>query len=134
MCPFDSQAGCQMPDSGFGSIVGRLWLRHVDNGAGHGADHDHGAFDLALHEMPGYFAGEKVCAVNIDTPELLHAIWWVCDGIEIFGEAGRCDKVVDFAVVFDNVGDDVFDRHVVGHVAVVSRDFRNAACVNYRRA
>ena len=83
--------------------------------------------------MPGYFAGEKVSAVNIDTPELLHAIWWVCDGIEVFGKAGRCDKVVNLAVVFDNVSNDLFNRHVVGHITVVGRDFRNAACVSYGR-
>ncbi len=129
MRPFNSQTGRQMPNGSFGRVVGCLGLRHIDNGARHGADHDHGAFDLALHEMSSYFAGEKVGAVDIDTPELLHAVWRVFDGIEVFGEAGRCDKVVYLAVVFDNVGNNLLDRHVVGHVTVVGRDFRNAACV-----
>ena len=80
--------------------------------------------------MPGYFAGEEVSAVNIDAPELLHAIWWVCDGIKILGEAGRCDKVVNLAVVFDDIGNNLLDRDMVGHVTVVGRDFGNAACVN----
>lgn len=80
--------------------------------------------------MPGYFAGEEVSAVNIDTPEFLHAIWWVCDGIEVLGEAGGCNKVVNFAVVFDNIGNDLLDRDVVGHVTVVGRDLGDAACVN----
>lgn len=119
-----------MPDGGFGGVVRRLRLRHVDNGAGHGADHDHRAFDLALHEMPRHFAGEKVRAVDIDAPELLHAVWWVCDGVEVFGEAGRCDEVVDFAVVSDYIGHNVLDRHVVRHVTVVRGDFRNAALVS----
>ena len=129
MCPFNSQTGRQMPNSSFGRVVGCLGLRHIDNGARHGADHDHGAFDLALHEMSSYFAGEKVGAVNVDTPELLHAVWRVCDGIEIFREAGRCNKVIYLAVVFDNIGNDLLDGHVVGHVTVVSRDFRYAAFV-----
>lgn len=84
--------------------------------------------------MSGYFAGEEVSAVNIDTPKFLHAVWWVCYGIEVLGEAGRCDKVVDFAVIFDNIGHDVLDRHVVGHVTVVGRDFRDPACVNSQKA
>lgn len=84
--------------------------------------------------MPGYFAGEKVCAINIDTPKFLHAVRWVCYGIEVLGEAGRCNEVVDFAVIFDNVGHDVLDRHVVGDVAVVGSDFRDPACVNTQKA
>lgn len=80
--------------------------------------------------MPGYFACEKVSAVNVDTPELLHAVWWVCDGIKVFGEAGRCHQVVNLAVILDNVGNDLLDRHVVGHVTVVGCDFRDATSVN----
>ena len=131
MCPFNGQTRRQMPDSRFGRVVGRLWLRHVDNGARHGTDHDHGAFGLALHEMSSHLAGEVVSAVNIDTPKLLHAVGWVCYGVEVLGEAGRCDKVINLAVVSDNVGHDLLDRHVVGHVTVVGGDFGNAARVNY---
>ena len=131
--PFNSQTGRQMSDGGLGRVVGRLRLRHVDNGAGHGADHDHGALGLALHEMPSDLAGEEVRAIDVDTPQLLHAVWRVCDGIEVFGEAGRCNKVVNLAVTLDNVGNDLLDRHVVGHVTVVSRDFGDAACVSCRR-
>ena len=134
MCPFNGQTGCQMPDSGFGRVVGRLWLRHVDDGARHGADHDHGAFGLALDEVPSHFAGEKVSAVDIDAPELPHAVRWVLDGVEVFGEAGRCDQVVNLTVILDNVGDDLIDRVVVGHVTEVGRDFGNPACVNCWRS
>ena len=130
MCPFDGQTGCEMPDGSLGRVVGRLRLRHIDNGAGHGADHDHGALGLALHEMSGHFAGEKVGTVNIDAPELLHAVWRVCYGIEVLGEAGRCNKMIDFAMCLDNVGHDLFDGHVVGHVTVVGGDFRDPVYVN----
>ena len=80
--------------------------------------------------MPGYFAGEKVSAVNVDAPKLLHAVWWVCYGIEVLREAGRCNKMIDFAMGFDNVGHDLLDGHVVGHVTVVGGDFRDPVCVN----
>ena len=112
-----------MPNGSFGRVIGRLRLRHIDNGAGHGADHDHGAFGLALHQMPRYFAGEKVCAVDIDTPKLLHAVWWVRNGIEILGKAGRGNQVIYLAVVFDNVSHDILDGYVVRHVAVMGGDF-----------
>ena len=130
MCPFDGQTGCEMPNGSFGRVVGRLRLRHVDNGAGHGADHDHGAFGLALHEMSGYFAGEKVSTVNIDAPQLLHAVWWVCYRIKVLGEAGRCNEMINLAMGLDNVGHDLLDRHVVGHVTVVGGDFRDPVYVN----
>ena len=81
--------------------------------------------------MPSYFAGEEVSAVNVDTPELLQAVWWVCDRIKIFCKSGRGNKVVNFAVVSDNVGNDVLDGDVVGHIAVMGSDFRNATCVGY---
>lgn len=69
--------------------------------------------------MPCDFAGEEVCPIHINAPELPQTIWWVCDCVEVFGEAGGGDQVVYFAVDLDNFRNRGFDRLVVRDVAVV---------------
>ena len=50
----------------------------------------------------------------------------VGDGIEIFGESGGCDKVVDFAVLGDNIRKSIVDGVRVGNISVVGGDVRHS--------
>lgn len=147
MRPLDSQRGGQVADTSLGGIVGtvellafqfllwvfcflkgnlRLGLRDVDNGARHAANHDHAAVALALHEVAGDRGGKQVCAVDVDGPQLAHAVDGVVDGLEVLGEAGRGDEVVDLAVGGEDLGDATVDRVGVGDVGVVGRHLRDA--------
>lgn len=77
-----------MPDTGLGGVVRSLGLGNVDDGAGHGADHNHAAGGLTLHEVTGDGGGEEVGAVDVDSPQLAHAVDRVVDGLEVLGETG----------------------------------------------
>jgi hypothetical protein len=96
-----------------------LWLRHIDDGAGHAADEDHAPWGLAFHQVLRDGDGEQVCAVDVDAPELADAVNRVIDGLEILGEAGGGDEVVDPAVLYDDFGDGGFDGFLGGDVGVV---------------
>ena len=104
----------------------RLRLRHVDNGSGHAANHDHAARLLAAHEVTGNGGSEKIGSVDVDGPELAHAVDRVVDGLEVLGEARRGDEVVDLAVGLDDLGNAGLDGFGVGDIAVVSGDFGDA--------
>lgn len=99
----------------------RLRLRHVDDAATHAADEHHAPRGLALHEVLGDGDGEQVSAVDVDGPELAHAVDRVVDGIVVLGEAGTGDEVVDLAVLLDDLVDASLDRVGVGHVGVMGR-------------
>lgn len=73
--------------------------------------------------MPSDLASKEVGPVNVHAPELPQPIWWVCDSVEVLGETGRCDQVVDLPVVLDNFGDRGFDRLVVRDIAEMRGDF-----------
>jgi len=95
-----------------GSLCGVVWclrLRHVDDGARHATDHYYAAGALALHEVLGDADREQVGAVHVNTPELLDAVVGVVDGVEVLGEASRCDEVVDLAVLADDIGNRSID-------------------------
>ena len=98
MGPLDRQTRRQMPNRRFRGIIRRLWLGHVDDGPGHGPDHDDAARGFALHEVARHAHGEEIGAVDVDAPEFFHPVVGVGDGVVVFGEAGRGDEVVDFAV------------------------------------
>ena len=53
---------------------------------------------------------EEVCAIDVHSPELLQSVVRVRDGIEVFGEAGRCHEVIDFAVLLEDLSNRVLDR------------------------
>jgi hypothetical protein len=99
-----------------------LRLGNIDNGTGHAANHDHAAWGLARHEMTGDGCGKQIGAVNIDSPQLAHAINGVVDSLKVFGEASRGDEMVDFAMLFDNFGDAALNRFGVRNVGKVSGD------------
>ena len=134
MCPLHSKTRSQMSHGCLCSIVRCLRLRHIDNGARHRANHNHAALCLALHQMPSNLATKEVCPVNIHAPELPEPVWWVCDSIKILGETGRCDQVVDLAVVLDNFGDRRFDRLIVRHIAEMRGDFGNTIVALARKS
>ena len=123
MSPLDRQTGRHLPNGSFGRIVRRLGLGHIDDGARHGADHDNAAGRFALHEVAGHADSEEVGAVDVDAPELLHAVVGVGDGVEVLGEAGRGDEVVDAAVGGEDFGDGCCDGVGVRDVPVVGGDF-----------
>lgn len=100
----------------------RLGLRNVDNGAGHGADHDHGTRSLALHQVTGNAGREKVGTVDVDGPQLAHAVNGVVNGLKVLGETSGGDEGVDLAVRLHDLGNTGVDGLGVGNVSVVSGD------------
>lgn len=105
----------------FGCVVRSLWLWNVDDGAGHAAYEDHAAAcSLSCHQVFRNAGCKKVGSVDIDTPKLLHAFVRITDSVEVLGESGRGDEVVDLAVSADDVGEGRFNSCWVGNVTVVS--------------
>lgn len=111
-----------MPNRSFGGIVRRLGLRYVDNGAGHGADKDNASASLTRHQVLCSLYGEQVGAIDVDSPQLLHTIKGVRNGIEVLGEAGRCHEVVDLAVLLHNVRKRFRDGFWVRDIGVMGCD------------
>lgn len=116
MRPLDRERRGHVSDSSLSGVVGSLRLWDVDNGTAHGADHDNAAGCFALHQVLGNTNSEEPGAVDIDTPKLLHTVMWVVDSWEVLGEAGGSDKVVDLAVLCDDLvqrcGHGLWLRHV----------------------
>ena len=79
--------------------------------------------------MPSHLAGKEVSPVNVHAPELPQPIWWVCDSIEVLGKTSRCDQVIDFAVVLDNLGNCGFDRLIVRDIAEMGSDLGDAIII-----
>jgi hypothetical protein len=52
----------------------------------------------------------QVGAVDIDSPKLLYAVMRVRDGVVVLGEASRCNKVIDLAVLLQNLSKGLIDR------------------------
>lgn len=100
----------------------RLRLGNVDDGSRHAANQNHATGRLALHEMAGDGGSKQVCTVNIDGPQLAHAVNGIVDGLKVLGEAGGSDEVVNLAMLLDDFGDAGLDRLGVGDVGVVGGD------------
>lgn len=108
----------------------RLGLGHVDDGARHAADHDDATRALALHEVASDGGGEEVGAVDVDSPELAHAINGVVDGLKVLGEASRGDEVVDLSVGSEDLGDAGLDGLGVRDVGVVGGDLGDSGTLD----
>lgn len=119
MRPFNRQTGCKMPNSCFGRVVWCLRLGHIDNGAGHGANHDHATLCFSVHQMTGNAGCEQIGAVNIDAPQFLHPVVGIGDCVEVLGKTGRSDKVVDFAMVLDNLLNSSIYGIGIGYIGIV---------------
>jgi hypothetical protein len=85
-------------------VVRSLGLGNINDGAGHGADHDYATGRLALDQVLGDIDSEEVCAIHIDAPQLLHTIEGVVYGLEVLCEARRGDQVIDLAVLGQDFG------------------------------
>lgn len=127
MRPLNRQARSQVPYSSLGSVVRGLRLRHVHDCAGHGSDHDDASWRLALHQMPRDTSREQVRPVDIDTPEFLDSVIWIFYGVEVLGEAGRGNQVVDLTMLLHNLGNSGVDRVRVRNIGVMRCDLRDAA-------
>lgn len=100
MCPLNRQTGSKVSDRRLGCVVRCLGLRHIDDSTGHTSNHDDAAVcDIASHQVTGDTCREEVCAIDIDAPQLLYPLVWVCLCGEVLGEAGRGDQVVNLAVL-----------------------------------
>lgn len=119
MSPLHRQATRQMPHGRFRRIVRRLRLRDVDNRSGHGADEDHAALLLPRHQVLGYRTGPVVRPVEVHRHELLQPVRGVCDCVEVLGEAGRRDEMVNLAMLADYFGQGVVHGISIGDIAVV---------------
>ncbi len=122
--PLNGQAGGELAYSGLGRVVRRLRLRHVDNAAGHAANEDEAAAARApLHQVPRHRHRRMVRAVDVDAPQLRHALGRVRRRRVVLREAGRRDETVDAPVLLHNV------RHHGGnglgrrHVGIMRRHF-----------
>lgn len=104
-------------------IVWRLRLRDIDHSAGHRANHDHASFCLSVHQMTGDAGCEEIGAVDVDAPKFLHTIVGIGDRVEVLGEPGRGDQVINLAVVCDNLFKRGVDRVWIRDIGVVSGDF-----------
>lgn len=88
-------------------------MRDVDNGTRHAADEYYATGSLAIHEVTSHTSSEEVGAVDVDAPELSHTIDGVFDGVEVLGEAGRGNEVVDLSVLVDDIREDALNRGLI---------------------
>ena len=102
MGPLDRQTGCQVANGGFGCVIRGLRLGDVDDGARHGPNHHDTTRGLPLHQVTSNSGSEQIRSIHIDAPELLHTVEGVGNRIEILGEAGRSDQMVNLAVILDD--------------------------------
>jgi hypothetical protein len=127
MRPLDRETGREMADSSLGRVVRRLGLRNVHNRARHAAYHNDASGCLPLHEVLCNSNCVQICSINVDPPELLHAIMRIRNGIIILGEASRSDQVVDFAMGLQDFLQGLVDGCWARNVAKMCSDFRKPA-------
>lgn len=120
--PLHSERSSKVAYSSLRGVVRSLGLGNINDSAGHGADHDDAPGRLPLHQVLSNINGEKVCAVDIDTPQLLHTVEGVVDGLEVLGEAGRRDQVIDLAVLGQDFGHRIAHRVGVSDVGIMGGD------------
>jgi hypothetical protein len=126
--PLDGERRGHVTDSGLSGVVGSLRLRDVDNGTAHGSDHDNTARCLALHQMLSNTNSKEPGAVNVDAPELLHAVVRVIDCWEVLREPGRSYKIVDLSMLCDDLVERCSHRLGLGDVGVMCGDLRYVLC------
>lgn len=72
--------------------------------------------------MSSHSRREKVCSVDIDSPELPHTVDGVVDRLEVLGEPGGCDEVIDLAMLLNNLRYASIHGRFIGDVGIMSRD------------
>lgn len=134
MSPLNRQTRSQMSDCRFGRIIRRLWLWDIDDSSRHATDKDHASWGLPLHQVLRNRDRKQVCPIHVHAPEFPHTFDRIVDCLEVFGEAGGCDEIVDFAVLLDNLGDGCFDRFLGGDVGVVCCDFGDSVVLSVSKS
>ena len=76
--------------------------------------------------MPGNPSREVIGTVDVDGPAFLHPLGGVVDGVEVLRETGGGDKVVDMAVLGNDLVDSRVDGVGAANVGVVSGDLRGS--------
>lgn len=84
--------------------------------------------------MTGDAGCEQVGTIDVDSPELAHAVDGVVNGLEVLGEARGSDEGVDLAVLLNDLCDAGVDGFGVGNIGVVSGDLGNAAQISKLRS
>jgi hypothetical protein len=79
--------------------------------------------------MPRHTRRKQIRAVDINAPQLTHAVDGVGDGLEVLGEAGRGHEVVDAAVGGNDLCEALLDRGRVGDVGIVGCYLGGSVCV-----
>jgi hypothetical protein len=72
--------------------------------------------------MSGHGSGKEVGSVDVNAPELAHAINGIVNGLVVLGEPGAGNEVVNLAVLADNVINAGLDAIRVGDISVMGSD------------
>lgn len=76
--------------------------------------------------MTSNLGGKEVGAVDIDSPQLSHAINWVIDGFKVLCEASGSDEMINLAMLLDNFSNAALDRFGVRHIGEVGCNSGNS--------
>lgn len=91
--------------------VSYLSLWNINDTATHTPNEHHASRTLSLNHVLRNFGRAQVRSVDIDSPELLHAVVRVFFGFENLREARRRDEDVDVGVVLrEDLRDGIADR------------------------
>ena len=111
-----------MDASGFGNVVGGLFLREVGNVAGHGGRDDEGA-GLALAEMVAHGFSAVECTSQICINDFLPRLHACVQDPRISRLPRISDEDVNFAKVSDDIFDELLDVFPVTDLAFVGFAF-----------
>lgn len=75
--------------------------------------------------MAGNRRGKQVCAIDVDAPQLAHAVDGVVDSLKVLCEAGRGDEVVNLAMLLNDLGNTGIDGRGIRDIGIVSSDLGN---------
>jgi len=105
MSPLNSQTRRHMPHSRFGGIVRCLTLWQIDNSTRHATNEHHASWCLAGNQMLGDCYSKEIGAEDIDIEETAHVVNGIFQSGNVLSKACGGNKVVDFAVCFENFVD-----------------------------
>ena len=81
------------------------------------------AKEVDSHQVPCHARSKQIGAVDVDAPQLPHSVDRVGDGLKVLREARGRHKIVDLAVLSNDLGDASQYAGLVGDVGVVGCDF-----------
>ena len=74
--------------------------------------------------MLRHCTGPEVGAIEIHTHQFVEAVRRVCNGVEVLGEAGGGDEMVNLAMSADYLVERASDRIGIRNIAEMRSDFR----------